>query len=270
MSKLNHGHWSLNWKLTESSGIQIFLVKYRRKSVCWEASLPYVTIDHQEQDLMSVTDDNEKRHGLFWFPLGSRTIKGSVRINYFDNGFEILADFSSSQAKSSAFGFTQIWRFHNDGRIEPLLTLKGPGLHNGHAYHPHWRFDFDLGSTTADNVEYHDGEKWIRMKEEGWFPIAGESHKDGSVWRQINKKSGLCINIRPHQIEDGELFAICVDDTQGAPYTPRTVPGGPAFPANFSGRGTLVGKDVALWYVAHIHYSESFPFASGPWIHFAN
>lgn len=269
MPHVKHGSWDINWKLTESSGIQIYLVKYKRKSVCFEACLPYVTVDHQEQDL-TLTEDTETRHGPFWFPLGSRNIQGEVQVNLLNNAIEIVADFSSSHDGRGLYHYTQIWRFHDDGRLEPILLINGPGLHSGHAYHPHWRFDFDLGAANSDVVEYHDGSKWRRMKEEGWFPIAGESNKDGAVWRQVNKASKMAVHIRPHQIEDGELFAICYDESQGAPYSPRKSAGGPAFPASFSGRNSLVKKDVALWYVSHIHYSESFPYPSGPWIKVVN
>ena len=32
------------------------------------------------------------------------------------------------------------------------------------------------------------------------------------------------------------------------------------------GRYVLDGKDVSLWYVAHVHFDQSFPYTAGPWI----
>ena len=28
----------------------------------------------------------------------------------------------------------------------------------------------------------------------------------------------------------------------------------------------LDGDDVTLWYVAHVHFDQSFPYTAGPWI----
>ena len=38
------------------------------------------------------------------------------------------------------------------------------------------------------------------------------------------------------------------------------------FPAAYVGSEPLDGQDVALWYVAHVHFDQAFPFTAGPWV----
>ena len=38
------------------------------------------------------------------------------------------------------------------------------------------------------------------------------------------------------------------------------------FPAAYVGDESLDGDDLTLWYVAHVHFDQSFPYTAGPWI----
>lgn len=254
--------WKVHWRMTESSGVMVYLVDYNGHRVMWEGSLPYVTIDHQRQDL-SVGDEEAAppSHGPFWVPLGERTLAGKVRVDEFRGGFEIVADFVAGY-----YRYTQLWRFHKDGRIGPWLVIHGPGIHDTHTYHPHWRFDFDLDGPNNDALERFEEGHWTRVEEEDWFPYTGESDKDGNVWRQIDFGSGAAVSIRPHANEDAELFAVRYRDGEWPPFSPRNEEGAQSFPAAYVGSESLEGQDVMLWYVAHIHYDTSFPFTAGPWI----
>jgi hypothetical protein len=89
------------------------------------------------------------------------------------------------------------------------------------------------------------------------------------VWRQIDFGSGASINIRPHTWDDAEMFAIRYHDGEWAPYSPRSAAGAATFPAAYVGDEPLDGDDVTLWYVAHVHFSQSFPYTAGPWIKIA-
>jgi len=260
MPSIEKSNWRVHWRMSESAGVVLYLVDYKGSRMLWEGSLPYVTIDHQRQDL-SVDDAGTEAHGPFWMPLGARTMTGPVRHNDFRGGFELACDF-----QCGPFRYTQLWRFHDDGRLAPLLTIYGSGIHDGHTYHPHWRFDFDLDGALDDAVEYFDGKRWVRVDEEGWFPHAGEAAEDGSVWRQIDFGSGVQVSIRPHSWEDGELFAIRYHDGEWPPFSPRGSTGGQTFPAAYVGSEALDGEDIALWYVAHVHYDGAFPFTAGPWL----
>ena len=257
---IEQSNWKVHWRLTESSGLMIYLADYNGKRVLWEGSLPYVTVDHQRQDL-SVEEEGVTTHGPFWVPLGERTLAGEIRHNTFRGGFELAADFIAGP-----YQYTQMWRFHSDGRLAPWLTIYGAGVHDGHTYHPHWRFDFDVDGATDDALERFDGKRWSRVAEEGWFPYTGDADDDGIVWRQIDFGSGASVNIRPHHWEDAELFAIRYHDGEWAPFSPRSEVGAQSFPAAYVGDESLDGEDVTLWYVAHVHYDASFPFTAGPWI----
>ena len=94
----------------------------------------------------------------------------------------------------------------------------------------------------------------------------GEADADGSVWRQVDFGSEAAINIRPHSWDDAEVFAIRYHDGEWAPFSPRSAAGSQPFPAAYVGHETLDGDDVTLWYVAHVHFDQSFPYTAGPWI----
>jgi len=115
--------WELNWRMTESAGLMVYLADYKGHRVLWEGSMPYVTIDHQRQDLTFETGDaSSEPHGPFWVPLGERSLAAEVRTNKFRGGFELAADYVAGP-----FRYTQLWRFHEDGRMAPWLTIYGTG-----------------------------------------------------------------------------------------------------------------------------------------------
>ena len=261
--------WKVHWRVTESAGVAVFLVDFEGRRVLWEGSLPYVVIDHKapepiEIEGLSLADSESlTSHGPFWLPLGSRTLVEPVRTNEFRGGFEIAADFVAG-----AYRYTQLWRFHEDGRIGPWLTIYGNGLHDGHTYHPHWRFDFDIDGSAADTLEVYGEQGWTRIQQEGWFPattgpVNGERPP---AWRQLDRKSGAAVSIRPHNREDAELYALRYHIGEWPPFTPHGGPGGQPFPAAYVGDEPIDGEDVTLWYVAHVHFDHSFPFTAGPWV----
>lgn len=257
---IEKANWKIHWRMTDSAGLLIYLADYRGHRVLWEAALQYITVDHQAQDLTVEDEGANNGHGPFWVPLGHRTQASPVTCNDFRGGFELTVDF-----EAGLYRYTQMWRFHADGRLAPWLTIHGGGLHEAHTYHPHWRFDFDVDGAGNDAVEQFDAGRWNRIAEEGWFPYTGEADEDGSVWRQVDFGSGAAVSIRPHHWEDAELFAIQHRAEDAAP-SPHSVAGAQTFPAAYVGNAPLDGKDVALWYVAHVHYDAAFPFTAGPWI----
>jgi len=71
-----------------------------------------------------------------------------------------------------------------------------------------------------------------------------------------------------HQRETLEVDAESTEarpDGEWAPYSPRSAAGSQPFPAAYVGQEGLDGEDLALWYVAHVHFDQSFPYtARGP------
>ena len=253
-------NWNVHWRMTESAGLAIYLASYRGKRVLWEGSLPYVLIDHQQDEDLD-PEAPVDAHGPFWAPLGLRSQNSAVRIASFRGGFELAVDFATGP-----YHYTQLWRFHDDGRMAPWITIHGGGLHEAHTYHPHWRFDFDLDGAMDDAFEYFEGQRWQRVGEEGWFPYTGESDENGAVWRQVDFGSGASVTIRPSHWEDAELFAVRYHDGEWAPYYPHSEAGQQPYPAAYVGDEPIDGMDVTLWYVGHVHFDAAFPFTAGPWI----
>ena len=259
---IQEANWRFHWRLTESAGIMVYLADYKGRRVIWEGSLPYVTVDHQRANVVDETASSLVReHGPWWIPLGTRTLASSVRVQPFRGGIELSANFSAGP-----YNYMQLWRFHDDGRFCPWLTVYGSGVHDQHTYHPHWRFDFDLDGAKQDALERFEDGRWQRIDEEGWFPYGGEADEHGSVWRQVDFDSGAAINVRPHTWDDAELFAIRYHDGEWAPFSPRSEIGTQPFPAAYVGHEALDGEDVTLWYVAHVHFDQSFPYTAGPWL----
>jgi hypothetical protein len=257
---IEEANWKFHWRLTESAGIMVYLADYKGKRVLWEGSLPYVTVDHQRETL-DVESDSTEVHGPWWTPLGTRTLQGPVRVQSFRGGVELSATFATGP-----YQYTQLWRFHDDGRMCPWLTIFGPGVHDQHTYHPHFRFDFDLDGAKEDAFERYEDGRWQRVEQEGWFPYSGEADEHGNVWRQVDFGSRASINVRPHSWDDAEMFAIRYHDGEWAPFSPRSAAGSQPFPAAYVGAEDLDGEDVSLWYVAHVHFDQSFPYTAGPWI----
>jgi Cu2+-containing amine oxidase len=258
--------WKFHWRLTESAGIMVYLADYKGRRVLWEGSLPYVTIDHQRSIAATTVGEEDaaiaaREHGPWWIPLGTRTLASSVRVQPFRGGVELSANFAAGP-----YNYMQLWRFHDDGRLCPWLTVYGSGVHDQHTYHPHWRFDFDLDGAQHDALERYEDGRWQRIDEEGWFPYGGEADDHGNVWRQVDFDSGAALNIRPHTWDDAEMFAIRYHDGEWAPYSPRAEATAQPFPAAYVGHEALDGEDVTVWYVAHVHYDQSFPYTAGPWL----
>ena len=261
---INEANWKFHWRLTESAGIMIYLADYKGHRVLWEGSLPYVTVDHQ-RETFDVERDPGETHGQWWMPLGTRSLQGPVRVQTFRGGIELSASFAGGP-----YQYTQLWRFHDDGRMCPWLTIFGPGVHDQHTYHPHFRFDFDVDGARDDAFEHFEGGRWHRIEKEGWFPYSGEADGSGHVWRQVTiGRSGgsrAAVNIRPHSWDDAEVFAIRYHDGEWAPFSPRSAAGAQPFPAAYVGDEALDGDDVTLWYVAHVHFDQSFQYTAGPWV----
>ena len=265
-NRISEAGWTFYWRLTESAGLMIYLADFRGKRVLWEGSLPYVTVDHQRSLLgddgeLPMEGDDGEPHGPWWVPLGARTLVGTVRVQSFRGGVELSATFAAGP-----YTYQQMWRFHEDGRLSPWLTIYGSGIHDQHTYHPHWRFDFDLDGADGDAVEHFEDGRWQRIEHEGWFPHSGEADDSGCVWRQIDFASGAAINLRPAQWDDAELFAIRFHNGEFTPLSPRTEFGNATVPAAYLGHEELDAHDVTLWYVAHVHFDQSFPYTAGPWI----
>ncbi|RMH39495.1 MAG: hypothetical protein D6689_16355 [Deltaproteobacteria bacterium] len=256
---LVEANWRVHYRMTETAGLAVHLVDYCGRRVLWDASLPFVLVDHQQTDLDP--EDRVDRHGPVWAPLGARTQAGDVRVQAFRGGFELAVDFAAGP-----FRYTQLWRFHRDGRAAPWLIVHPGGLHPAHTYHPHWRFDIDLDGALDDAFEVFRGGRWERVAEEGWFPYTGEADADGAVWRQVDFGSGACVSVRPNQWEDAEVFAVRYHDGEWPPFGPHGGSGDQPYPAAFVGDEPLDGEDVTLWYVGHVHYDDAFPFVSGPWL----
>ena len=269
---ITESNWSVHWKLTESSGLALYLASYRGRRAVWEASLPYVTVDHQrpeaeaepEPDRETIEEPGEPApsHGTMSVLLGARTLASEVRHTRFRGGFEIAADFVSGP-----FRATQMWRLHKDGRLAAWLTLHEGGVHGAHTYHPHWRLDLDVDGAEGDAFEVTGEAGWERVTREGWFP-AGTDGK--SRWRQLDTRSGRAVSIRPHKWDDADLFAVRYHDDEWPPLSPHTGDGGHPYPAAYVGRESVDGHDVTLWYVAHVHHGPSFPFTAGPLLHAEN
>ena len=258
---IEEANWKFHWRLTESAGIMVYLADCKGRRVRWEGSLPYVTVDHQRDNV--AVDDSEapQLHGPWWVPLGARTLAGNVKVQPFRGGVELSACF-----QAGPYRYMQLWRFHDDGRMCPWLTIQGSGIHDQHTYHPHWRFDFDVDGARRDALERFEEGRWQRIAEEGWFPHTGQADEHGNVWREVDFLSQCAINVRPHTWDDAEVFAIRYHDGEWPPFSPRSESGTQPFPAAYVGHEPLDDQDVTVWYVAHVHYDQSFPYTAGPWI----
>ena len=189
-------------------------------------------------------------------------MQGPVRVQSFRGGVELSATFVAGP-----YQYTQLWRFHDDGRLCPWLTIYGPGVHDQHTYHPHFRFDFDLDGARDDAFERFEDGRWQRVEHEGWFPYSRRGRRarqrvapgrlrlgrgDQHPPAQLGRRRGVRDPLPRRRV--GAVLAA----QRGAAAQP--------FPAAYVGDEALDGDDVTLWYVAHVHFDQSFPYTAGPWI----
>ena len=100
-------------------------------------------------------------------------------------------------------------------------------------------------------------------------PYSNEADDDGAVWRQVDFTSGAQVAIRPHRWEDAEVFALRCQEGEWGPFTPKNAGGAVPFPMAYLDDQPIDGHDVALWYVAHVHFDSAFPFTAGPWLRYS-
>ena len=251
--------WKLGWLVSETSGIRIVMAEFEGRRVLHDGCLPYVTVDHQRQDI-DPDDAEPDGHGPWWFPLGVHSLVGPVDVEGTGGGFELVADFVNGP-----YRYTQMWRFSRDGTISPWLTIHGPGLTSAHTYHVYWRLDLDLDGALDDAVEAFTDSGFERITEEGWLPCE-KRDEHGTAWRQLDLSSRTTASIQPPRGEDAELYVLKNHLSQQPPFTPRPITGDDPFPTGHRASERIEGQDISLWYAAHVHRSESFPLTCGPTI----
>ncbi len=271
---MEHSGWKVYWSVAAGGGVVCQFASFHAQPILYKGFVPCVTIEHDSRDTQ-ITG----ARGTIWTPLGEENNTNSVCLQDFPGGFELVTDF-----RCGPFEYTQIWRFHQTGKIEPWLKIHGDGVHDDHMYHVYWSLDFDIGGNGANQVHRYKDKRWDLIASEGWYPSL-EHTAGGSAWRQTGsqrktKSRGQSLEnpvddvtrvaIIPSSGDDAELYVVKESTQAWIPPMPRTPFGTASFPTSYSGSNSILGEDFVLWYAAHIHYSDGFPYVAGPTIQVEN
>ena len=82
MNVIERAGWKVHWGVSQSAGLNVHLVDYHGNRVLWQGSLPYVTVDHQ-QDEIEIDGEPLGHHGPLWLPLGRESLQGEPSVTDF-------------------------------------------------------------------------------------------------------------------------------------------------------------------------------------------
>ncbi len=166
--QLNQGKWVVNYKLTNSDGIEIFDVKYNGKPVLnsaklvdWHVSYPDKK-DFGYSDAMGCPKFSSAAVVAFEPPDIQPIMKGGVRI-----GFSFVQDFRSPVwPKSCNYRYQNRYEFYADGRFRIAGVNLGLGCSNNGWYRPVFRID--MADEGGQQVEVWQNKHWEKWTQEKW------------------------------------------------------------------------------------------------------
>lgn len=251
MPIIERDHWKVTYQWSKSSGLRLGVGEYRGIRVFHEASLPFVYVNYQG-DFGPFTDE-------------LRSLQTEVKIREIMYGFDLQVTYDYY---GPDYQYDHIWRFLNDGQFGSFVVIHGPGeeVHGRHTYHLPFRFDLDISGEAGDTFQRWQG-YWADVTHEGQqrpaFPESPEFD-----WQVIDKATNRRAMIRAHRGDAAECWPLRYKDAErwgswggvqpAAPGLPGSVP------AIYADNQPIVGKDLVVWYIAHISALDLVA-SCGPW-----
>jgi hypothetical protein len=243
--------WKFVWQLLDgdTEAIAFRDVYFKGKKVFHKASLPMIRVRY------------DSGAGPYKDQLGIANMQGPVKVyEHNQSGFRHLV--VESYHRIGRYHLVNRWFFRQDGLILPQLHSAGLQHNSTHQHHVYWRFDFDVGGS-ANNLalEHTPGQSTNWGYGPGWRPMPGEEAFwfANRSWAVINKGSGLGYIINRGQF-DGRADSF--SNIEGAAVLYRgteDLRGGlgssidDGIYQHVTGEN-IDGKDVVLWYVAHLNH----------------
>ncbi len=282
---------------TNGSGVELRYVDYKGKRVMYRGHVPILNVsykgnacgpylDWQYEEGMIQATGVDVAPGFRLCPTPAQTIldTGSDVGNFagvaiYVDGLEVVL---VSEMHAGWYRYVSEWRLHADGTIRPrfgFAAVANSCVCTAHYHHPYWRFDLDIGTPSGNRVrEFNDppligSSKWRTRRYEGQRARnPGRKRR----WRVQNVDTGDAYDVVPGH-DDGLASAspdwpfpqgdVWFTRYRGSEIDTGVVATGPPFEANigtFVNSESLDGRDVVVWYGAHVVHDVS---AEGPGHH---
>jgi hypothetical protein len=187
---------------------------------------------------------------------------GSDRGNYrgvaiYDSGTEVVL---TTEVSAGWYRYKSEWRFKDDGTIEPrwgFSAVQDSCTCYTHHHHAYWRFDFDVGATNVNRVQYYSGTQWNNIGIESKFR-RDATHQ---LWRVMDHATGSGYLITPGANDEsadayarGDVWALRYNSYQ---LDDSSVYRGTAINIDaFLTGQSVTDQDLVVWYGAgflHTH-----------------
>jgi len=232
---LSEAQWSLCYEVTATDGLRVYNATYRGIPVFGSASLPQIDVHYT---LFTLADEI----GTLAIP----PVGGTQKVTLAD-GFELRQVFIiPGWPNCGTYRYTQVWRFHSDGRFEPRLIIEGPGEEGPHTYDTYWRIDLDIGGPQSDRFRrWTTG--WEEPALEGRFPFTAPSSPEGFEWQ--NYDGGRGYGTIPGAGDTAVWWTLRSHPGEGDLDLPAQLVS--EFPGQWANGEAIQGTDQVVWYAAH-------------------
>lgn len=205
---LKRGHWSMDYLITGSDGLQISGVRYKGRQVVRNAKLLDWHVSYSSRENFGYSDAT-----------GCPLFSSAVVIAYNapvvepimqdekEIGFALIQDFRQPPWPIPCnYRYVQRYEFYHDGRFRVAAADYGRGCGTDGTYRPVIRIDVDAdGAGNVEMLEEWKSNQWEALETEQWrLQDQAELTEEGYQYRLIGKQgSGFYIEPGRGQFEDG-------------------------------------------------------------------
>jgi len=168
--------WRVPWNLTADDGVNIWNVTFHNKSVVRDARLTAVQVFYLNNFCGPFFDEPFNMTGV----KEDGNIAYKVNASAPDPYFELTAEW-----RVSGYDYTETYRFYQDARWEPVLTIGRDGCPIDHIYEPHWRIDLALNENSNNYMSMYTPQGWQSLLWEGNYTDNGfrDASHNSTIWR---------------------------------------------------------------------------------------
>ena len=285
---------------TNGSGIELRAVDYRGTRVLDRAHVPILNVrydgdacgpfrDWQWEESWIQADGTDVAPGFRRCPTPARTVleTGDDAGNFLGVGLYTEGEETVlvSEMEAGWYRYISEWRLGSDGTIRPrfgFTAVQNPCVCVAHHHHVYWRFDFDIGTAGANQVQEFNDPPVVGT--DNWHTLRFETRRARDTasqrrWAVANRATRQGYMITPGP-EDGQADSFGVGDLWALRYRDGEIDDGQGFTTDpelaraqldrfVNRRARIDNHDVVVWYAAHFTHDvateeEGFGHRVGP------
>ncbi len=274
--------WSLDWDISDDTGLALRNVFYAGEKVLAKASMPVLRVKYEKErqwwNPFSLGGSRAAtgRCGPFqdrlsWtntVPIPNCGDKKVCAQTYHHDDVEWLE--LGVYARIGEYHIYQAWYISRDGEIHPVVHSRGLSCNTDHVHHPYWRFDFDIDGNGQDQVFRYD----VGGKDEGWGAgwhkytnEVNDTKVPNRMWFVRDQPTGHGVWVLPGQAYSPLTDeALTRDSFSDMDIAVRRNKRWEDEPWTFGARGELAydqdqegiqEQDIVFWYVGHLPHKAA-------------